>query len=87
MEPKRAFCVVRSTGMHRFKSLKMEISLHSALLAAALSVIFGAAAAWSPLRLATGGLAVFFPEDAHAPGLAAGTPAAVIKIVIKVAVQ
>ena len=32
--------------MHRFKSLKMEISLHSALLAAALSVIFGVAAAW-----------------------------------------
>ncbi len=46
----------------------------------------GAAAAWSPLRLETGDLAVFFPEDAHAPGLAAGMPAAVIKIVIKVAV-
>jgi YhcH/YjgK/YiaL family protein len=48
---------------------------------------FGGAAGWSPLRLEAGELAVFFPEDAHAPRLAAGGTAAVIKIVVKVAVQ
>lgn len=50
-------------------------------------VCFGAAAAWSPVLLGPGELAVFFPEDAHAPRLAAGIPGAVVKIVIKVAVK
>lgn len=45
---------------------------------------FGRAAAWTPLRLGPGELAVLYPEDAHAPRLAAGGPAPVLKVVIKV---
>ncbi len=41
---------------------------------------------WTPVRLQTGQLAALWPEDAHAPRLAAGAPSAVRKIVIKVAV-
>ena len=41
---------------------------------------------WTPLRLEAGRLAVLYPEDAHAPKLAAGFPATVIKVVVKVAV-
>jgi YhcH/YjgK/YiaL family protein len=40
----------------------------------------------TPIYLRTGQLAVFYPEDAHGPKLAAGKPAAVNKIVVKVAV-
>jgi biofilm protein TabA len=40
----------------------------------------------TPVYLKAGQLAVFFPEDAHAPRLAAHTPCSVRKIVIKVAV-
>lgn len=48
---------------------------------------FGTVAAglWTPLVLQAGELAVLFPEDAHAPKLAAGPPSAVHKIVVKVA--
>lgn len=46
---------------------------------------FGSVEQWTATRLGTGELAVFFPEDAHAPRLACGAPAPVIKIVIKVA--
>lgn len=51
-------------------------------------VCFGAVQAedWSPVRLHAGGLAILYPEDAHAPKLAAGIPAAVMKVVVKVAV-
>jgi biofilm protein TabA len=38
------------------------------------------------IRLTTGQLAVFYPIDFHAPRRAAGTPSAVSKIVVKVAV-
>jgi biofilm protein TabA len=38
------------------------------------------------VRLAAGELAVLYPTDGHAPRLAAGTPVAVRKIVVKVAV-
>jgi biofilm protein TabA len=38
------------------------------------------------VKVAAGQAAIFFPEDAHAPKLAVGTPAAVKKIVVKVAV-
>ncbi len=41
---------------------------------------------WTPVRLAAGQLAVLYPEDAHAPRLAAGRPAQVFKVVVKVAV-
>jgi biofilm protein TabA len=41
---------------------------------------------WSPVRLAAGQLAVFWPEDGHAPRLAAEAPALVRKIVVKIAV-
>ncbi len=41
---------------------------------------------WTPLRLTAGQLAVLWPEDAHAPRLAAGAPTRVRKIVVKVAV-
>ena len=50
----------------------------------AKDVCFGRAAAWTPLRLGPGELAVLYPEDAHAPRLAAGGPAPVLKVVIKV---
>jgi YhcH/YjgK/YiaL family protein len=49
-------------------------------------VSFGRASRWSPLRLGEGMLAVLWPEDAHAPRLAAGKPGPVVKIVVKVAV-
>lgn len=49
-------------------------------------VCFGRAAAWTPLRLGPGELAVLYPEDAHAPRLAAGAPGPVVKVVVKVAV-
>ncbi len=45
---------------------------------------FGKAPAWTPVRLEAGELAVFYPEDAHAPRLAAGSPGPVTKIVVKV---
>ncbi len=38
------------------------------------------------VRLAAGELAVFYPEDAHAPKLMVGSPAHVKKIVVKVAI-
>ncbi len=40
----------------------------------------------TPVYLQAGQLAVLYPEDGHAPKLAAGTPSTVIKIVVKVAV-
>ena len=51
-------------------------------------VCFGSvpAAGWTPLSLEAGQLAVLYPEDAHAPRLAAGAPALVTKIVVKIAV-
>lgn len=48
---------------------------------------FGGAAAWTPLLLKEGDLAVFWPEDAHAPRLAAGAPGTVFKIVVKVSLE
>lgn len=50
-------------------------------------VCFGTARAWTPLRLAAGELAVFYPEDAHAPRLAAGASGRVTKIVVKVSTE
>lgn len=47
---------------------------------------FVPAGEWKLLRLEAGQLAVLNPEDAHAPGLAFGAPASVVKIVVKVAV-
>jgi biofilm protein TabA len=41
---------------------------------------------WSPVTLCEGELAVIYPADAHAPGLAVSGPARVTKIVVKVAV-
>jgi YhcH/YjgK/YiaL family protein len=41
---------------------------------------------WTPVLLQAGQAAVLWPEDAHAPKLAADDPAQVVKIVIKVAV-
>ena len=39
------------------------------------------------VHLHAGQLAVFYPEDGHAPKLAAGSPSHVIKIVVKVAAK
>lgn len=47
---------------------------------------FGTAPAWTPVLLGPGDLAVLYPEDAHAPRLAAGAPGPVIKIVVKISV-
>ncbi len=41
---------------------------------------------WTPVRLHAGQLMVLWPEDAHAPKLAAGSPSPVMKIVVKIAV-
>lgn len=38
------------------------------------------------LTLSEGSFAILWPEDAHMPGVAAGTPAPVKKVVVKVAV-
>jgi biofilm protein TabA len=49
-------------------------------------ICFGeAAGGWTPVRLQAGQLAVLYPEDGHAPRLAAGAPSSVMKIVVKVA--
>jgi YhcH/YjgK/YiaL family protein len=40
---------------------------------------------WTPLLLQAGQLAVLWPEDGHAPKLAAGASSSVMKIVVKVA--
>jgi len=45
------------------------------------------AGGWAPVRLEAGQLVVLYPEDAHAPKLAAGEPAPVMKIVVKVRVR
>jgi biofilm protein TabA len=45
------------------------------------------AARLTPVLVKPGQAAVFFPEDAHAPKLAAGQPARVKKIVVKVRVR
>jgi biofilm protein TabA len=42
---------------------------------------------WTPVTLQAGQVAVLWPEDAHAPKLAAGVPLPVMKIVVKVAVE
>ncbi|OGW52495.1 MAG: hypothetical protein A2Z46_01080 [Nitrospirae bacterium RBG_19FT_COMBO_55_12] len=41
---------------------------------------------WTPLYLHAGQVAVLYPEDGHAPKLAAHAPSTVMKIVVKVAV-
>ena len=41
----------------------------------------------TPVYLKAGQLAVLYPEDGHAPKLAAGSPSTVIKIVVKVAAE
>ncbi len=55
---------------------------------AAKDIQFGAVEAgrWTGLRLAAGDLAVLWPEDAHAPRLAAGAASPVLKVVVKIAV-
>jgi len=40
----------------------------------------------TPVYLRAGQLAVLYPEDGHAPRLAAGAPSSVVKIVVKVSV-
>ncbi len=50
-------------------------------------IAFGTTARkWTPVYLQGGWAAVFWPEDGHAPRLAAGSPSPVMKIVVKVAV-
>jgi YhcH/YjgK/YiaL family protein len=51
-------------------------------------IVFGSARAgeMTPVFLAAGQLMVLYPEDGHAPRLAAGGPAPVMKIIVKVAV-
>ncbi len=51
-------------------------------------ICFGSVAAgtWTPVHLQGGQLAVLYPDDGHAPKIAAGAPSAVMKIVVKVAV-
>jgi biofilm protein TabA len=56
--------------------------------AADKDICFGTVEAgkWTPVHLQAGQLAVLWPEDGHAPKGAAGPPARVMKIVVKVAV-
>jgi YhcH/YjgK/YiaL family protein len=50
-----------------------------------LDTLFGVAPGeYTPVRLSAGQLVVLYPVDTHAPGLAAGEPSPVKKIVIKV---
>jgi YhcH/YjgK/YiaL family protein len=51
-------------------------------------IAFGTALSgtWTPVLLQAGETAVFYPEDAHAPKLAAVAPSPVMKIVVKVLV-
>jgi YhcH/YjgK/YiaL family protein len=51
-------------------------------------ICFGTVAAgtWTPVHLQAGQVAVFWPEDGHAPKGAARVPSSVMKIVVKVAV-
>ena len=50
-------------------------------------ICFGAAPEeWTPVYVQAGQMAVLYPEDGHAPRLAAGSPSRVMKIVVKVAV-
>ncbi len=42
---------------------------------------------WTPVYVRAGQLAVLWPEDGHAPKLAAGAPSSVMKIVVKVAAE
>ena len=51
-------------------------------------ICFGTVAAekWTPVKLQAGQVAVLWPEDGHAPRLAAGAASQVMKIVAKVAV-
>ena len=51
-------------------------------------ICFGVAATgtMTPVNLQAGQLAVLYPEDGHAPRMAAGVPSTVMKIVVKVAV-
>jgi biofilm protein TabA len=51
-------------------------------------ICFGTVAAekWTPVKLREGQVAVLWPEDGHAPRLAAGAASPVMKIVVKVAV-
>ncbi|HEX9114378.1 MAG TPA: YhcH/YjgK/YiaL family protein [Nitrospirota bacterium] len=50
-------------------------------------ICFGAATGvWTPVYVRAGQMAVLYPEDGHAPRLAAGFPSRVMKIVVKVAV-
>ena len=41
---------------------------------------------WTPVYLAAGQLTVLYPEDAHAPRIAAGAAASVMKVVVKIRV-
>jgi YhcH/YjgK/YiaL family protein len=41
---------------------------------------------WKPVSLRAGQLAIFYPEDAHAPRLLSAAPSRVMKIVVKAAV-
>ena len=42
---------------------------------------------FTPLQLSAGQMAVFFPQDAHAPSIDWGTSCEVVKVVVKVQVQ
>ena len=42
---------------------------------------------YTELRMEVGRFAVFFPEDAHAPGVVWGDPCDVLKVVVKVALD
>jgi YhcH/YjgK/YiaL family protein len=55
----------------------------------ARDIAFGSVRAgeMTPVFLAAGQLMVLYPEDGHAPRLAAGAPAMVMKIVVKVIVE
>jgi beta-galactosidase beta subunit len=50
-------------------------------------IAFGSVAReqWTPVRVGSGQAAVLYPEDGHAPRLAAGKSSPVLKIVVKIA--
>jgi len=68
-------------GVAPLKAMKVEEEYDEAR-----DICFGAVAAgaWRPVELAAGSLAVLGPSDAHAPKMAAGAPAPVLKVVVKI---
>ena len=77
------------SGKEYFGWAPLEAMIETDLFNEEKDIVHGsvAEASITLVRLSEGLLAVVYPEDAHAPGLADGEPAPVKKIVVKVAIS